>query len=327
MRIKNKGKLLISFIKAKLFNKRIPVAVRWELTDRCVLKCGYCNISANRRKEFPLKEIFNILKQLSDLGTQTISFSGGEPMLRQDIDQILAAASRLNISTEMNSTGFNIPKNIGKLKHLDFLKLSLDGAEEVHDLIRGKGSYAMVIEAAEAAKKAGLKFIFTTTLTKYNIGQLDGLIETARKYNTFVAFQPLKKLCGGAEGIEGLYPSPVEFKKAISKLIAYKKAPRGSLRNSLIGLHHIYNWPSYGKLKCWAGKVFCMIDAEGTLWPCDRISYDQKLPNCLQTSFKNAMAVLPDVKCAGCGFCGVLELNFLMALKFGTVGSILKVTR
>jgi MoaA/NifB/PqqE/SkfB family radical SAM enzyme len=326
MRIKNKGKLLASLIKAKLFNKRIPVAVRWELTDRCVLRCGYCNIPANRRKEFSLKEISNILKQLADLGTQTISFSGGEPMLRDDIDQILEETSRLNISTEMNSTGFNIPKNIGKLKHLDFLKLSLDGAEEVHDLIRGKGSYRMAIEAAEAAKKAGLKFIFTTTLTKYNIGQLDGLIETAKKYGTFVAFQPLKKLCRGAEGIEELYPDSDEFKKAISKLVDYKKTSLGSLRNSLVGLRHIYNWPRYGKLKCWAGKVFCIIDTEGTLWPCDRISYDQKLPNCLRTDFKKALAVLPEVKCAGCGFCGVLELNFLMALKFGTIGSILKVT-
>ena len=184
-----------------------------------------------------------------------------------------------------------------------------------------------MIEAAEAAKKAGLKFIFTTTLTKYNIGQLDGLIETAKKYDTFVAFQPLKKLCRGAEGIEGLYPDSDEFKKAISKLVDYKKTSLGSLRNSLVGLHHIYNWPRYGKLKCWAGKVFCIIDTEGTLWPCDRISYDQELPNCLHTDFKKALAVLPEVKCAGCGFCGVLELNFLMALKFGTMGSILKVTQ
>jgi MoaA/NifB/PqqE/SkfB family radical SAM enzyme len=278
-------------------------------------------------KELSLKDIRTILDEMEVLGTQAISFSGGEPMLRQDIGEIFEYTKKLGISTEMNSTGVHIPENIAKLNNLDFLKISLDGPEEINDLLRGKGSYRVAIEAAESAKRNKISFIFTTTLTKYNINSIDFLIGLAEKYNTLVAFQPFKDLYRGEKDSPHLYPGAEEFKKIVTKLIAIKKSGNSHLRNSLLGLYHIYNWPKYNKLKCWAGKIFCIIETDGTLLPCDRISYNTKLPNCLEKGFTEALSSLPEVQCGGCGFCGTMELNFTMSLRLGVIKSIIEVLK
>lgn len=327
MRIKDKAGAVASAVAVKFFRKRIPLAVRWQLTNKCVLQCRYCTIWNTQKKELDLKEIISVLDQLAALGTQTISFSGGEPMLRKEIFEILAETKKRGISTEMNSTGASIPDKIGKLKDLDFLKISLDGPEEIHDAVRGMGSFKMARRAAEAAHAQGLNFIFTTTLTKYNINYIDFIVSLARQLGTFVAFQPIKNLYRGVQDVTELLPQKDDFKGAIKALVALKKKKSSCLRNSLTGLSHISGWPLYPALKCWAGKIFCIIDTDGTVLPCDRINYHGALPNCLKQSFHECLQALPDVNCSGCGFCGVLELNLLMALRWGSLGSILNVIK
>ncbi|NTV28655.1 MAG: radical SAM protein [Candidatus Omnitrophica bacterium] len=327
MRLRNKRQALGSFCKVRFLNHKIPLAVRWQLTNRCVCQCQYCNIWKTPESELSLAQIKAILDEMAALGTQTISFSGGEPMLRQDIGRILDETVRRGISTEMNSTGAGIAERMSELKSLHYLKISLDGPEEIHNAVRGPHAFKIAMKAAEAAAKAGLKFSFATTLTKFNIQEIDFILDIAKRFNTMAAFQPLKKLYRGVKDVSGLEPDPEEYRRVIDQLIAYKKAGDPHLRNSQIGLHHIYHAPQYPRLKCWAGRVFCILNTDGTLMPCDRIAYSSPLPNCAASGFRNAFLALPEVHCAGCGFCGVLELNFLMAFKLGTLDSVYKVLK
>lgn len=327
MRIKNKPQAVCSYFKVRFLNQRYPLAVRWQLTNRCVLRCKYCNVWKTDQKEMTLEQIIPILNEMAELGTQTISFSGGEPMMRKDIGRILEETEKRKISTEMNSTGAGIPERISELKHLHFLKISLDGSEEVHDLVRGNNAYKTAIAAASAAKANKLNFIFTTTLTKFNIHEIDFLLETAKRFNTLVAFQPLKSLYRGVKDVSSLEPRKEDFDLAVQKLLNSKKGGNPHLRNSLTGLNHILHWPRYPYLKCWAGKIFCILNTDGTLMPCDRIAYNSTLPNCLESGFREAFLALPEVHCGGCGFCGVLELNFLMSFKVDILKSIYNVTK
>ncbi|MBF0331232.1 MAG: radical SAM protein [Candidatus Omnitrophica bacterium] len=322
MRIKNKYKAVCSLARVRFFNARVPLAVRWQLTNRCVLRCQYCNVWKTPGREMSMDRIIPILDEMAALGTQTISYSGGEPMLHADIFQILQETKKRGISTEMNSTGAGIPENISRLQCLDFLKISLDGPEDIHDQVRGRGSFKMAMAAAHAARDAKLRFIFSTTLTKYNIKETPFLQDTAKKFDTLVALQPLKGLYRGVEDVASLEPCREDHLRAVGALIGQKKKGPACLRNSLAGLEHIYHWPQYPPLQCWAGKIFCILSTDGTLMPCDRIAYAEKLPNCLEAGFARAFAKLPAVHCSGCGFCGVLELNFLMSYKWGTLKSL-----
>ncbi len=324
MKLKNKLLAVNLIIKSKLFNEPLPLAIRWQLTNKCTSRCKYCNVWNIKSKELTTKQVFSVIDELTKMGTQRISFSGGEPMLRKDIEKILDYCNKRGISTGMNSTGRFVKERIKELRNLDLLKLSLDGPKEIHNAIRGKGSYKAVIEAANTAQKNNLRFTFATTLTKFNINQIDFLLEKGKKYNTIVAFQPLKLLYRGIkeDDIKEIAPKQEDFKKAIRKLMIEKKKGSKHIRNSIMGLKHIYNWPRYNKLKCAAGKLFCMIETNGDVIPCDRINYNKKPLNCVEVGFRKAFYNMPEAHCKGCGFCGALEISYLNLFKFDILKDI-----
>jgi len=325
MKLRDKIQSFKAILKVRYLQKRIPLAVRFQLTNRCTLQCKYCNIWHKDKKELSTQQIIRILEELYKLGTKRISFSGGEPLLRNDIDEIITFCNKKGIYPEMNSNGTLVRNKLDTVKKLDFLKLSLDGPQEVHNAVRGEGSYQKVIEAADIVFENKVNFGFACTMTRYNINCLDHILEMAKRYNTIVAFQPLKQFYRGVENIKDFMPSQHEFRAAVTNLINQKTKENNNLRNSLAGLKHIYNWPEYSKLECWAGRIFCIIDTNGDLYPCDRIDYDIEPPNSISMGVQKAINMFPIVYCDGCGFCGALELNYLMRLRFDIISSIRKI--
>lgn len=322
MKFKNKISSAYNILLCSLFDLRKPVAVRWQLTNRCTARCSYCNLWKIKSSELSKEKIVSIIDEISKMGTQRISFSGGEPLLRKDIGAILDYCKKKGISTSMNSNGDLVKKRIDDIESLDLLKLSLDGPRKIHDKTRGKGSFDRVMDAARVAKKQGIRFTFATTITKHNINHLKHILDIARKYNTVVAFQPLKPLYKGIKDIKPIAPNIDDYHNAIGMLIREKRKGNKNIRNSLMALKHIYNWPRYKSLRCTAGKIFCMINVNGDVMPCDRISYDSNIPNINDMSFKSAFRKMPKVKCSGCGFCGALELNYLHSFKFDVLNDI-----
>jgi len=327
MNLSSKLSSLVSLAAVKFFGRRIPIAVRMEITNRCPNKCSYCNVWNTKAEDPSTERIFSVIEQLKALGTKKISFSGGEPLLREDIGEIIDHCASLGISPEMNSRGSLIEKRIAGLRKLDLLKVSVDGPEEIHDALSQRaGAYKDCIRAIEAAKAAGIRVSIATTITRHNVAHLGYILELARKYDIRAAFQPLKPLYRGVGGEEmkELYPPLDEYRRQIEKLIALKaNGSAGYMRNSLIGLRHVAGWPAYPELECSAGKLFCIIDTDGTFYPCDRVSYDTELPNCFETGVEKALKAAPGVKCGGCGFCGSLELNFLYNFRLGTLKEVL----
>ncbi len=331
MKVISKIGALKDFVSVRFFNRRVPLAVRMEITNRCPNRCCYCNVWNIKAEDPPKEKIFSILEQLKRLGTKKISFSGGEPLLRSDVGEIIDYCKSLGISPEMNSRGFRIKDKIEEVKNLDLLKISIDGPQDIHDFLsKRKGSYRECLEAIKLAKDNGIRVSMATTITKYNIGHLRFLLELARENEIKIAFQPLKPMYRGvgAEKMKDLFPPRDEYKRQIKELMRLKKGRYSKyMRNSLIGLKHIYNWPNYPELKCSAGKLFCIIDTDGTFYPCDRITYDSKLPNCFESGVEKCLNSVPAVRCGGCGFCGSLELNFLYNLKLQTLKEVLWVIK
>lgn len=327
MNLLSKISALGSLAAVKFLGRRIPIAVRMEVTNRCPNRCAYCNVWNTAAADPSKERVFSILEQLRRLGTKKISFSGGEPLLRDDIGEIIDRCAALGISPEMNSRGTLIEKRLSGLKNLDLLKVSVDGPEEIHDFLsRRQGAYKDCINAIEAAKAAGIRVSIATTITRHNVGHLDFILGLAKRYGIRAAFQPLKPLYRGVGGEEmaELYPPRDEYRRQIEKLAELKAGGgAGCMRNSLIGLRHVAGWPEYPELECSAGKLFCIIDTDGTLYPCDRVSYGSKLPNCFETGVEKALNEAPAVNCGGCGFCGSLELNFLYSFRLGTLKEVL----
>ena len=106
-------------------------------------------------------------------------------------------------------------------------------------------------------------------------------------------------------------------RQVIKKLIDLKKDGFPYLRNSLLSLYHILNYPDFPKISCAAGKLFSIIDVDGSLLPCDRSDGEIKgrIRNVKEEGYLSCFRNLPEVTCSGCGFLGAKELSYFMEFK------------
>jgi len=95
-----------------VFKKRFPLAVGWNITYRCNLQCKYCGWWENRASELNTKDIIGLIKELAFLGTKFISFSGGEPLLREDLGDIIDFCKMKGIYVSINSNGTLVKEKI-----------------------------------------------------------------------------------------------------------------------------------------------------------------------------------------------------------------------
>ena len=309
---KQRIKAATYFAKVRFLGRRIPIAVRWQLLSACDARCVFCNLYKDTSKPPDTEFCLSVVDQLADMGTLRISFSGGEPLLRSDIGRIISHAKRRGISPSMNTNGAHIRSRVQDLVDIDLLKITVHGPREAHVAIQGGiDLYDQLMDGIEAAREAGIRFSLATTITRFNVDHLDFLVDLAQKHNTFVAFQPLKNLYRGIDDIADIVPEHDRYVAAIDSLLAQKSTRGQHIRNTPDNLKHIRHWPDYPDLPCVAGRMFAIIEADGTVMPCDRIRYDTPLPNLNEMSVREAWDALPlDFHCDGCGFCGALELNF-----------------
>jgi len=325
MQLKNRFKIIKSIINQRLFNITIPLSISWTLTNRCNKKCFYCNLPNINSKELSTKQIFSIIDELVGLGTQRIGFTGGEPLLREDIKEIIDYSHSKGIFTGMVSNGSLVKKNIRKIKNLDLLQLSLDGPQEINDLQRYKGSYKDVISAINASMDKIPEIWLTYVLTKNNLNLVDFILSLTEEHDLKVFFQPVVDYKNCGLQAKNLFPDKERFKETIKKLIRLKRTNR-HIGNSRVGLRYLYNWPNHEKLNCYAGKLFAHIYPNGDVYPC--FNMDGKRPiNCLNNGFNNAFKQLKLKDCEGCWTYANIEMSYLFNLNFNVGWNSIKLLR
>ncbi len=298
-----------ALLKAKILKIKTPLVVGWGITDRCNRKCLYCARWQGKIKELSTNEVFKIIDTLTRLGTLRISFTGGEPLMREDMGKIIDYVHSKGIEARLNSNGSLVVKRISDLKNLDILNLSLEGEKEIHDAIRGEGSYEEVIEAAKIAKGNDIKVTLTAVLTKININSADFVIDKAREMDTKVTFQPTTQLILGGKALNPIVPSKEQYRKAVEKLISKKKNGERAIGNSMAGLKHLYNWPDPKRIRCASGWISCRIEPDGGIFYCSRKKKLLKPVSSLSSSFWKEFSTLGPVSCNDCWCAGRAELN------------------
>ena len=143
---------------------------------KCNLKCIHC-YSSNKKSELTTNEIFKIIENLYETGVGLIDFGGGEPLLRDDIFDILSYSKDVGLYTSITTNGTLLNKeSIKHLKNLniDHICISLDGFKpETHDYIRNKkGTYDNVINGIKNCKSAGIDTQISTVIMKKNFNEL-----------------------------------------------------------------------------------------------------------------------------------------------------------
>ena len=279
-------------LEVKFLGKKVPLVVTWPITNRCNFRCRYCERWKRETGELSTDQVLGIIDELKELGTIRISLSGGEPLMREDIGEIINYAKSKEISVVLTSNGSLVPKKFEEIKNLDLLKLSVEGEEKVHDAIRGKGSFRKVLKAIETLRRGtrpsrksaihrapsrglksantkkqtdSLRFVFNSVLTNYNLDQIGFLLNLAEKYGTGVRFSALNTAHATPSRIESLFPSPRDYQKAVEKLIRAKKRGRPVL-NSFAGLNYLRTWPKGWSICHPDPKLAKRVEGEGSRW-------------------------------------------------------------
>lgn len=154
------------------FAKNVPLAALVVLTDRCHLRCQQCYLVEHPRPEMTTEEVKDTLEQLSELGSTFLTLSGGEPLLRTDIYDLIRHARKLGLLTSIFTTATSCnPERSRRLAEagLNWASISLYAAEpEIHDEVTQiPGSFAKTIEGVKNLQREGisvqLKFLQMTT--------------------------------------------------------------------------------------------------------------------------------------------------------------------
>ena len=252
---------------SKFFNIRKPLLVSWEITSKCDSKCTYCGFSSVRRKDLPLAKIIYIIDHLKKNGTKILSLTGGEPLLRKDITEIVAYAVSKGIKTGINTNGYHLQNNLSILKYVNSITLSLDGNEIVNDKTRGRGAFKYTLNAAEIIKSFNKPLRFTTVLNKFNTDQIDYLIAVTKKYNAKIMFQPAYPYLLRKKVLNSEIPEKNDYIKAVEYLIKLKKFEPVIL-NSEPGLQMLLLWPTGRPMFCGGGRFFVKLLSDGNTEIC-----------------------------------------------------------
>ena len=160
-----------------------PVVV-WNVTRRCNLKCVHCySQSADREYENELstEEGLALLDDLAGFGVPVVLFSGGEPLLRGDLGELIGRAKELGLRAVISTNGTLIDeaaaRRFGELG-VSYVGVSLDGLGETNDKFRGQaGAYAAALRGIRWCKKAGVKVGLRFTINKRNADDVAGIFD------------------------------------------------------------------------------------------------------------------------------------------------------
>ena len=173
-----------------------PYVVSWNLTYRCNLACEHCYLDAGGtplvgtenfadRSELGTEECFRVIDEIAAFAPECLTIlTGGEPLLRRDILEIVRRAAERELWVVVGTNGVRITENVARRlaeAGARGLSLSLDALDpDRHDRFRKvRGAWQNTVEGAEILNRTGLPFIVQTTAGSHNLGELDAIADFA----------------------------------------------------------------------------------------------------------------------------------------------------
>lgn len=255
-----------------------------EVTDCCNAECMYCSGNHHARKsnfDPDLGTIVSIIEDLERIGCKHITLSGGEPLLRNDLPRIVSHCKKLEIETTLATNGSLLKKDtVRRLidSGIDGIQISLDGNEQQHDSMRGKGTFIKTIQAIESSFAAGLLPSTMTVLSRVNHRNPANVLSLLESLP--IKFAAFERLTGTGRGtaVSDLCLTSNELYNAFRTISLYT----GNLQcviNDPLKIHFDPDLTQKGLSAlntcggCLAGIVCGAISADGQIKICTRVPY------------------------------------------------------
>ncbi len=162
-----------------------PFTIAWELTRACAFACVHCRADAihqRNKDELSTEEAFRLVDRLTEFGSPILIFTGGDPMMRPDLFEIIDYATQQGLRCSLTPTATALP-TLEKLRQakqagIRRIALSLDAPNPaVHDDFRQvEGSWQRTMDILHRAQQVGLSVQVNTTVTKFNVDLLPAMV-------------------------------------------------------------------------------------------------------------------------------------------------------
>lgn len=262
------------------------------LTKRCNLACAHCYMDAETLKqggegELATQEVRGLLEDIAGRSTETmVVLTGGEPLMRPDLEELLAHGTELGLSMVVGTNGVALTdKRVQSLKAAGAMGagISVDSLDpQKHDAFRGlPGAWEKTLNGIEACKRHGLSFQIHFSVTESNADEIPAMIDFARASGARVLNVFFLICTGRGESMSDI--SPVTYERVLEQLVEAQEQSQDMLIRARCAPHYkriayqrnpqstLTRAAGYEGGGCLAGIHYCRITPEGGVTACPYI--------------------------------------------------------
>ncbi|MBI5125898.1 MAG: radical SAM protein [Planctomycetes bacterium] len=320
-----------------------PFILSHLITRRCNADCPFC-LWKGEGVELDSGRVRDLYDQAGRSGFLSVVIWGGEPLLREDLGEVLSSAREAGLKTTVITNGYNLPERAVEIgPYLDTLLVSLDAPNESHDTLRRlPGCFRRAVDGIRSIRAdfAGVRPIIISVITRENLQEVEGLLGFSRKEGIPIIFQAIntRDYAVSPRPIDpGAVPSQ-EGQSSAFKLIRHAKNRGFPVLNSYEYLntfiktcetspprriclwhdsHATFN--ANGRYRCHYKKLVFRVDTNGDVIDCTRPG--RVMANIRERSLREIIGgagykdfIRRAESCALCADAGTLESSYLWEL-------------
>jgi pyrroloquinoline quinone biosynthesis protein E len=252
----------------------MPLWLLAELTYACPLQCPYCSNPvelAKIKQELDTDTWLRVLREARAMGATQLGLSGGEPLVRRDLETIITEGRKLGFYSNLITSGIGMDEarvEAFKVAGLDHIQISFQASsQELNDYLGGTSTFERKLEMARAVKRHGYPMVLNIVLHRHNIDQLDQILDMAAVLHAdYVELANTQYYGWAFHNREQLMPTREQLQRAEKVANEYRERLKGQMRLYYVVPDYYEERPK-ACMNGW-GNVFLTITPDGTALPC-----------------------------------------------------------
>ena len=251
-----------------------PLWLLAELTYRCPLQCPYCSNPVEIAKyndELSAEDWIRVMRQARKMGAAQLGFSGGEPLVRRDLEELITEARSLGYYTNLITSGVGMDeKRVKTFKEagLDHIQISFQASdEELNNYLGGTRSFQHKQEMARVVKEYEYPMVLNIVLHRKNIDQIRDILDMTVALNAdYVELASTQYYGWSRVNIEQLLPTREQLARAEKTAREYQEKMKDKMKIIYVIPDYFENRPK-ACMNGW-GSIFLTIAPDGSALPC-----------------------------------------------------------
>ena len=251
-----------------------PLWLLAELTYACPLQCPYCSNPldfARTRGELTTEQWIGALREARQLGAAQLGFSGGEPLVRRDLEALVAEARGLGYYTNLITSAIGMDAaRVRRLREagLDHIQISFQASDAaLNDHLAGTDAFAHKVEMARAVKEEGYPMVFNAVLHRQNIDRTEEILDLALDLGADYVELANTQFYGWAfHNRHQLLPTRDQLRRSEAVANRYRETHEGRMKILYVIPDYYADRPK-PCMNGW-GQVFLSVAPDGTALPC-----------------------------------------------------------